>query len=48
MHAGLDEGVLEAEAEGEVGVVERGRGVGFEVGEEGGFVVRGVRGVDAY
>ena len=48
VHAGLDARVLDAEAEGEVGVVEgvRGEGLGFEVGQEGGFGWGGVGGVD--
>lgn len=50
VHAGLHALGLDAEAEGEVGVVELGllEGLRFEVGEEGGFVGGGVRGVDGY
>ncbi len=48
VHAGLDALVLDAEAQGEVAVVELGvlEGLRFEVGEEGGFVGGGVGGVD--
>lgn len=48
VHAGVDAGVLDAEAEGEVCVVvlEAGVGLRFEVGEESGFVAGGVGGVE--
>lgn len=50
VYAGLNTLVLDAEPEGEVGVVELGllKGLGFEVGEECRFVGGWVRGVDRY